>query len=194
MNHAGTGIAAGMGLLLKPWGFKTPGLLPFSSYGSTLSSPFNSPHRLSFPKAHPSNISPQIISPSRKQSPDNLEQLADLLAAAKEATIFDLGGKTLSGPLKKLSMLENRLVMAAPGLTIRDGVLQLPDNAQLIIRGVGACLEELTVRGQGKPGAGLVWVDGAQDFVLRSCTMEKLGGSNETLVIDNGANGQCLVQ
>ena len=129
-------------------------------------------------------------------SSNSLVVLADLLASARGPTIFDLDGRTLSvaGPLPP-SCPGGQLVLGpTPGLTLRNGTLQLPDGSQLVLRGTGPSLESLTVWGAGAKGegadapAGLVWVDGAKGAVVQGCTV--VGGTAtdcSAVMANNGA-------
>ncbi len=131
---------------------------------------------------------------------NSLVVLADLLASAKEPTTFDLGGRTLlgTGPLPP-SCPGGQLVLAAPGITLRNGTLQLPDGSRLVLRGAGARLEGVTVWGAGIKGdggdcpAGLVWVDGARGAVLQGCTI--VGGTAtdcSAVMVNNGATAEVV--
>lgn len=107
--------------------------------------------------------------------PETLEELAALLASAKEPTIFDLCGRTLG---QQANTPWGRGDVVVPdGMTIKKGSLELPDGVRLVLRGQRPRLEGLSIRGNGRylglgiPPTGLVWINGAKRAVLHDCNI-----------------------
>ncbi len=81
-----------------------------------------------------------------------LQQLADLLQlCVLHCMVVDLGGRTFKGPLR--GSTPHRLVLSHAGTVIRNGTLQLPGNACVVVTAPGCHLDSVAIKGQGITGA-----------------------------------------
>ena len=77
-----------------------------------------------------------------------LQHLLELLLLdTPQGLVIDLSGRTFKGPLR--GSPPHRLVLSNARTVIRNGTLQLPDDAQMVVTAPGCRLEVVTIRGPG---------------------------------------------
>eukprot|EP00798_Chlamydomonas_sp_ICE-L_P020683 gene20683-27478_t len=114
-------------------------------------------------------------------SSSKLADLADLISAAKEPTIYDLQEKTIKGDL--LNVIQVR----ADNITIRSGSIDSPNALQLFeVLGHHFKLEELTSKEFNGFGAtGLIHFKAAKHAKVKGCT---IAGGEAAIAIKDGAS------
>ncbi len=81
-----------------------------------------------------------------------LQQLVDLLQlGVLHCMVVDLGGRTFKGPLR--GSAPHFLVLSHAGTVIRNGTLQLPGSACVVVTAPGCHLDRVAIKGQGITGA-----------------------------------------
>eukprot|EP00195_Chlamydomonas_chlamydogama_P001381 CAMPEP_0202917626 /NCGR_PEP_ID=MMETSP1392-20130828/71435_1 /ASSEMBLY_ACC=CAM_ASM_000868 /TAXON_ID=225041 /ORGANISM="Chlamydomonas chlamydogama, Strain SAG 11-48b" /LENGTH=750 /DNA_ID=CAMNT_0049610431 /DNA_START=176 /DNA_END=2428 /DNA_ORIENTATION=+ len=122
-------------------------------------------------------------------SSGQLQEIVDAIAAAVRPTIIDLGGHTFSGDLVDDVLLIPESTRKN-SISIRKGTLELPPGSQLVVRGWGVRLEDVTIKGTGPAGrrgglgyefrhadfTSFLWVDGG-GVSLANCSLQFQGGT-----------------
>lgn len=113
------------------------------------------------PPAHPSQA-----------APTTLAQLQALLSVQGAGSVIDLQGRSLAGPLTPPG-----LEVKHPGVTLRNGELQLPERACVTVTAQDVTLADVKLSGTD-PGSeqqhgGLVTVEGAcASLAMQRCTIQ----------------------